>query len=73
MCQMAVPLLIQLFLTSNQVVIVFPGIDSKIVSKFFLNRTEKLHTSKIPGADMGFFTGSVALTNSVMMHSHSLD
>lgn len=51
----------------------FPGIALKMVSKFFIKRTEKLYKQKIPGGDMVFFTGSVALTNSMMVHSHSLD
>lgn len=66
------PLLIQLILTSNRAMIVFPGIALKVVSKFSINRTEKLNTQKIPGGDVVFFTGSVALTNSMMVHSHSL-
>lgn len=44
MCQITVSLLIQLFLTSNTVMIVFLDILLKIICKSFINRTEKLYT-----------------------------
>lgn len=43
MCQINVSLLIQLFLTSNTVMIVFLGIFLKTICKSFVNRTEKLY------------------------------